>query len=94
MALCVPPIVTDTGGSAELIEEGISGFVVPPNDAHAIARRIEDLWRDPEAARAIGQAARERIAGHFNVTATVEKTRAFFRQWVEEKTVSECRKNR
>ncbi len=98
MALRVPPIVTDTGGSAELIEEGISGFVVPPNDPHAIARRIEELWRNPAAARAMGEAARERIGSHFNVRATVESTRAFFRQWMEErrtgKPLSETRKNR
>lgn len=82
MAYAVPPIVTDTGGSAELVEDSVSGFVIPPNDPQAIAERITRLWRDPARAAVMGQRARERIDTHFNVHHSIEKTRTFFQEWV------------
>jgi len=67
MALGVAPIVTRTGGSPELVVDGVSGLVVPPGDAAALAAAISRLAADPGLARAMGRAARERIAGHFRL---------------------------
>ena len=47
MVYGVPPIVTDTGGSPELVLDGDCGIVVPKGDAKAIADAITRLWRDP-----------------------------------------------
>jgi glycosyltransferase involved in cell wall biosynthesis len=41
MCMGIPPVVTDTGGSHEIIEDGVSGFVVPGGNASALADRIE-----------------------------------------------------
>ena len=46
MAYGVPPVVTDSGGSPELVVDGQSGFVVPVRDAMALARAFEKLYRD------------------------------------------------
>lgn len=80
MALQVPCIVSDTGGSAELVVDGESGIVVRPGDARAIAEGVLRLYRDPQLHRRMGQAARERIASHFNVRQTVEQHHEFFRK--------------
>ncbi|WFB34861.1 glycosyltransferase [Kiritimatiellota bacterium B12222] len=76
----VPAIVTDTGGSAELIEEGVSGYVVPPSDAAALADRIMRVKADPEAAKAMGNAGRQRIDSHFNVQQSIDTTLDYFKE--------------
>ena len=75
-AMCyrVPPIVTDSGGSPELVVDGESGIVVPVHDGRAIAAAIERLYRDPELRRRMGEAARTRIGTHFRNEDTVRKT--------------------
>ncbi len=82
MAYRVPPIVTDSGGSPELVVDGVSGIVVPPRDAGAIAAAIETLYRDPERRRRMGEAARQRIGRDFRNEDTVRKTIALYRELV------------
>ena len=78
MAYGVVPIVTDTGGSAELVTDHECGFVVPPGDSGAIANAILEVWRDPDSAARMGQAARRRLADHFSLRGTIEQTRRWF----------------
>ncbi len=82
MAYRVPPIVTDSGGSPELVVDGVSGFVVPPRDAQAIATAIETLYRDPALRQRMGEAARERIATDFRNEDTVQKTITLYEELV------------
>ena len=82
MAYRVPPIVTDSGGSPELVVDGVSGFVVPPRDAPAIADAIQTLYRDPALRQRMGDAARERIATDFRNEDTVSKTVALYQELV------------
>ena len=85
MAYGVPPIVTDSGGSPELVERDVSGIVVPVRDAAAIAAAIERLYRDPDARRAMGEAARRRIDTDFRNEDTVTKTIALYQELVARK---------
>ncbi len=82
MAYRVPPVVTDSGGSPELVVDGECGFVVPPRNAAALAAAIEKLYRDPELRERMGNAARERIGTHFRNEDTVKKTIALYREIV------------
>jgi glycosyltransferase involved in cell wall biosynthesis len=54
-----PVIVTDTGGLPEAVEEGETGFVVPPGDAGALAGSLEKLMGDPALTEKMGRNARE-----------------------------------
>ena len=54
-----PVIVTRTGGLPEVVDEGHSGFVVPPGDVDALAERLEQLIRDPDSCTEMGRHARE-----------------------------------
>ena len=58
MCMGIPPVVTDTGGSHEIVEDGMSGFVVPGGNASALAQRIIRVLKDPDLARSLGRAAR------------------------------------
>ena len=80
MAYAVPPIVTNVGGSPELVEHGRSGLVVPPGDPGALADAIETLRHDPALAEAYGQAARCRIAEHFPIANTINATAELYRE--------------
>jgi glycosyltransferase involved in cell wall biosynthesis len=84
MAYGVPPIVTNVGGSPELVAHEQSGLVVPPGDAPALARAIERLWKDPALAKTYGRAARHRIETHFSIEETVRQTAQLYRDVLEE----------
>jgi glycosyltransferase involved in cell wall biosynthesis len=83
MAYGVPPVVTDTGGSAELVIDGDCGLVVPPADPVALARAIRRLYENRAEARRMGDRARQRIDEHFNVRQTIEKTLAMYRNLLQ-----------
>jgi glycosyltransferase involved in cell wall biosynthesis len=82
MAYSVPPIVTNSGGSPELVADGESGLVVPVRDAQAIADAIEKLYSDPEYRNKLGNGARERIANNFRNEDTVTKIIAVYRDLI------------
>lgn len=60
-----PVIVTDHGGSRELVQQGITGFLVAPSDPQALALAIEQLLADPLLRQKIGSAAAAYAASHF-----------------------------
>jgi len=82
MAYGVPTIVTDVGGSAELVTDGVNGLVVAPGDAAALAAAILRLQREPELARELGRRGRERIEREFSNRVTIERTAALYRELV------------
>ena len=80
MAYGVAPVVTDSGGSPELVEDRKSGLVVPPGDSSALAEAIMELKNNPEARLALGRSARERIADHFRIQDTIDRTLGLYRE--------------
>ncbi len=84
MAYAVPPVVTDAGGSPELVVDGECGFVVPPRDGQAIAAAIDKLYRDADLRKRLGEAARQRIGTAFRNEDTVRKTIALYKELVPE----------
>jgi glycosyltransferase involved in cell wall biosynthesis len=61
---CGLPVVVSDGapGPLELVEDGVTGLVVPVNDAAALAAALRRLARDPALRRRLGEAARARVA--------------------------------
>ncbi len=66
MAAGKPAVVTDVGGNAEVVRDGVTGFVVRPDDPAALAEAIEKLIRSPGRAREMGAAGRERVVREFS----------------------------
>jgi trehalose synthase len=60
-----PVVASDVGGIEDQIEDGTSGWLVPPTDLAAFGRRVGELLADPHGAERMGAAAQERVRDHF-----------------------------
>ena len=75
-----PVVATASAGPAALIEEGVSGMLVPPEDADALAGAIRTVLDNPALAADLREAGREGYAKSFTEDAVVAQYRAFFEQ--------------
>ncbi|MBU2488620.1 MAG: glycosyltransferase family 4 protein [Proteobacteria bacterium] len=73
-----PVVATDVAGCREVVEHGITGLLVPPRDAGALARAVESLLADPVRARQMGRAARERVLARFSEDRIIETVKASY----------------
>lgn len=80
MASGLPVVAFDTGGVSELIEQGVSGIVLPCADEQALLREVGGLLADPERCRKMGEAARARMFSQFSVEKMIERTAAVYRE--------------
>jgi glycosyltransferase involved in cell wall biosynthesis len=79
MACARPVIATNLEGMPELVTDGETGFLVPPRAPEAIADRIVRLHDDPARARAMGEAARRRVAARFSLPAKLDAVERLYR---------------
>jgi glycosyltransferase involved in cell wall biosynthesis len=63
MSASLPVIVSDQAGSAELVRDGVNGFVVPARDVDTLADRLDVLLRDATLRARMGAEARATVAG-------------------------------
>jgi glycosyltransferase involved in cell wall biosynthesis len=80
MACETPGVTTAVASLPEVVEDGITGFVVPPNDATALGRKIQWLADYPEESRAMGVAARQRVLERFTWQAVVDRCLEAYRE--------------
>jgi glycosyltransferase involved in cell wall biosynthesis len=71
MALGLPVIATRVGGVPELVDDGVTGFLVEPGDVADMARRIRQLASDPALRAAMGGRARAKADAEFTLEATL-----------------------
>lgn len=72
MSCGLPVIATDVGSMGEVVEDGVTGFVVPPLSHEAIAGAIFKLLCTPELRLKMGQEARRRAVERYDVKVCVE----------------------
>ena len=65
MSSGVPVVSTDVGAVSELIEEGETGYVVPPHRPDLLAEKLELLLSDPGLRAKMGRIARQRVLEHY-----------------------------
>jgi glycogen(starch) synthase len=72
MAAGRPVVAAASGGIVDMVVDGVTGVLVPPGDAAALAGAIDSVLRDPDRSRAFGAAGRDR-AREFTVSSVVER---------------------
>jgi glycosyltransferase involved in cell wall biosynthesis len=78
MASGLPVIATSVGGLPEIVEDGVTGYLVPPSDPEALATNLRILLQDGARRQAMGSAARRRVAEHFSVDRMVRDVEALY----------------
>jgi len=67
MAVGRPVVATDVGGNPEVVVDGETGLIVPPNDPHQLAASIQKLLEAPELAAEMGAAGRQRVIERYQI---------------------------
>jgi glycosyltransferase involved in cell wall biosynthesis len=65
--LAIPAVASRVGGIPEVVVDGQTGLLVPPDDPAALAHALATLLRDPDLRHAMGQAAREHALARFTI---------------------------
>ena len=79
MASSLPVVATDVGGNAEAVNDGITGFLVPPEDPDAFSAAILRLLADPFQAKAMGAAGRSLATERFTTEAMMNQNDGTYR---------------
>ena len=85
-AMACPVVATAVDGTPEVIENDVTGWLVPPADPPALARAVVRLLSNPDRARAIGRAGRERVLRQFDLGRQVEATVRVYRSVARERS--------
>jgi glycosyltransferase involved in cell wall biosynthesis len=73
MAMGLPLVVTDVGGNREAVQNGTNGFVIRPGELDALVEALLLLAREPDRARQMGQASRERAEALFSLEQMIQR---------------------
>lgn len=83
MCFACPSVATRVGGIPEVIEDGVTGIMVPFGDAEAIARSVEGLIEEPARRISLGLAAQQRAREQFSAQVIVPRYEALYRRVCE-----------
>jgi len=78
MACATAVVASRVGGIPEVVDDGVTGLLVPPDDPAALAAAMNLLLRDPGRADAMGRAGRERAVAEFSWDAVAAQTAALY----------------
>lgn len=80
MASGVTAVATDNGGVKDIIQDGITGYLVPPANSEALADRLARILSNPDQKRDVEKAALASVKAHFTVQKMAENTLAVYRK--------------
>ncbi|UKN02859.1 glycosyltransferase family 4 protein [Paracrocinitomix mangrovi] len=83
MSLKKAPIITDIAGNVELVEDGVSGVVVPKKDPQALADAILKLYNDRSFTSTLAENAKKRIDNELSADRTIEKVKALYEELLQ-----------
>jgi alpha-maltose-1-phosphate synthase len=82
MACSTAVVASRVGGIPEVVEGGVTGLLVPPDDPAALADALNELLRDPGRANAMGRAGRERAVAEFSWDTVAAQTAELYAELV------------
>lgn len=80
MSTGLPVVVTDVGGTRDLVDEGREGFFFAPTDPPQLARFVRRLWDDHVLRQRMGQQARARVCKDFVLRSMVDAYESMYRE--------------
>ncbi|WP_435011538.1 glycosyltransferase [Tundrisphaera lichenicola] len=80
-----PVVATAAPGTTEVVEDGVTGILVPLRDPPALAQAIRSVIADPGRARAFGEAGRSRVEAEFGIALMVERFATLYEGLAREK---------
>ncbi len=78
MSCGLPVVVTDVGGTGEVMTDKVHGFLCPPREPQLLADALRALWRDPNLARRLGEAGRTRVVEAFSPLGEIDAFLDFY----------------
>ncbi|MBC7138843.1 MAG: glycosyltransferase [Defluviimonas sp.] len=78
MASRIPVVSTRIAGISELVEDGVSGYLVPPGDLETLVARIDALLSDPALRARMGAEGRAKVEAEFDLAAEAAWLREIF----------------
>lgn len=88
MAAGKPVVATRVGGNPELVEDGVTGLLVPPADVSALAEAMQSLLSNTETAMALGAAGMKLVTARFTVETMVHKHEQLYGKLMKESMFS------
>lgn len=91
-----PVVATAVGGIPEIIENNVTGLLVPPRDPTALAHKILYLLENPKIGRELGQAGQARVLERFSAQRMVTQLQSLYEELLADTctNVGDCAKNR
>jgi glycosyltransferase involved in cell wall biosynthesis len=85
----VPVVATAVGGTPEVVEDGVSGHLVPPGDPEALAGRIVEALASEERLRDMGLQGRQRVVERFTFAVQAREYRKLFVELTRDRVAAE-----
>lgn len=82
-----PVVATRAGGTPEIIEDGVSGLLVPPRDPRALAQAVLQVLQDVELAKRLGRAGKERVRNQFSYVRLLVELQGFYEELLHRRGV-------
>jgi glycosyltransferase involved in cell wall biosynthesis len=91
MAYARPPIASAIGGLIEVVDDGVSGWLVPPDRADLLASKLQTIIENPATWRAFGSQARARYDLMFSDRSVSDAMKAVLQIKLSKKMHNEAR---
>jgi glycosyltransferase involved in cell wall biosynthesis len=85
MAVGLPTVATDVGGVSTVVVDGKTGFLVPPENPHALAEAMVKLLKDAKLRSQMGEAGRKRVDPDFGVETMIDKITSVYEAMIAQK---------
>lgn len=84
--VCKKPVVsTCFGGPSEVVQDGVTGYIINPFDIKNMAEKIIDILKNPQKAEKMGEAGYQRVVESFNLDKKVERYFEFYNRAIQKK---------
>src|SRR5260370_1891349 len=88
MAAALPVVVTNVGAIPTVVEDGVSGLLIPPRDLDALVRALQTLADDPALRQRMGQAGNRRVDPAYSVPPPIKPSEELYQQIPSSRTPS------